>query len=179
MKDRATVDLSCCSRNGAADSLDTLVELVVQRLSLSQDVAAAKYVSGQPIDDPIRERDVLDSVARALNGTGAAQETGMQFFRDQIEANKVVQRGLHQRWHAHPEEVPDLDRSLAAHVRPKLDVITTRMLRQFLYINELPNLRRGYIEDLLDKQLIAKAARQLPRLHRNAAVFALRSLCGE
>jgi chorismate mutase len=160
---------------GAAPS-DVLIELVVQRLTLGQDVAAVKYASRQLIDDPVREKKVLQSVAHALNRTGLYQKIGRQFFRDQIEANKVIQRGLHQRWYAHPQEVPAMRRDLAAGVRPKLDRITRQMMRQFECIDELPYLRLAYIEDLVAQRYFTELSRpQLPQLHRSAAVFALRS----
>jgi chorismate mutase len=50
----------------ARDWRDTLIELIVQRLTLAEDVAAGKFVGGQPIDDPIREQRILDSVAGVL-----------------------------------------------------------------------------------------------------------------
>ena len=179
MNNQITVHPSGCSASGAINSVDMLVELVVQRLALGQDVAAAKYVSRQPIDDLARERVIMDSVARVLSDTGASREIGLQFFRDQIEANKVIQRGLHHRWYAHPDEVPAVGGNLPTQVRPKLDRITGQMLRQFMHLGDVPQLMRGHIEDMLDKRLTAMPRRQLPGLHRTAALFALRSLCSE
>src|SRR5882762_6773311 len=46
---------------------DRLAELVIERLALSLDVAAAKYLKGGPIDDPIREHQILESMTRELN----------------------------------------------------------------------------------------------------------------
>jgi hypothetical protein len=48
------------------DQFEALVALAVQRLALAEYVAVAKFASGQAIDDPIREREILDSVARRL-----------------------------------------------------------------------------------------------------------------
>jgi chorismate mutase len=177
MNDQIMVQVSGLpgSTSGAAPS-DVLIALVVQRLTVGQDVAAVKYASRQPIDDPVREKKVLQAVAHALNRTGLYEKIGRQFFRDQIEANKVIQRGLHQRWYAHPEEVPPLDRDLATTVRPELDRLTRQMMRQFECIDELPYLSLGYIEDLAAQRFFAELSRpQLPQLHRSAAVFALRS----
>jgi chorismate mutase len=157
-------------------SLDRLVELVARRLALGQDVAAAKFASGGPIEDPIRERMILKSVYCALNGMGIYQEIGVQFFHDQIEANKVIQRGLHQRWRAHPEELPAVHRNLAAEVRPKLDRITAQMMQQFIHMDEVPQLRCARIEDMLDGQFFTRPPlRQLHGLRRDAAAIALRS----
>ncbi len=181
MKDQITVHLSDCPGSTAGTaSADMLIELVVQRLSLGQDVAAVKYASCQPIDNPIREQEILQSVAHELNRTGLYQKIGRQFFRDQIDANKVIQRGLHHRWDAHPREVPAVHRNLAAEVRPKLYRITTQMMRQFKCMDELPHLRLGYIAEIVATRYFTELSLpQLPRLHRYAAVFALRSLCTE
>ena len=46
--------------------LETLIDLIFRRLELAEDVAADKFASGRPVDDPARERQILDSVARAL-----------------------------------------------------------------------------------------------------------------
>ncbi len=181
MKDQIIVHLSGGQGSTAGTaSADTLIELVVQRLTLGQDVAAVKYASCQPIDNPIREQEILQSVAHELSRTGLYQKIGRQFFRDQIDANKLIQRGLHHRWYAYPREVPAVHRNLAAEVRPKLDRITTQMMRQFKCMDELPHLRLGYVEEFVAKRYFTELSLpQLPRLHWNAAVFALRSLCTE
>ena len=160
--------------------LGKLLELVVQRLTLAQDVAAAKYANCEPIDDRVREREILRAVADALEATGPYRQTGIQFFRDQIEANKIIQRGLHHRWHAHPEEVPAAHRSVAEEVRPELDRIDTEIIQQFESAAGMPWVSLQDIADLVDKRLSTEApARQLPRLHHAAALFAMRSLCTE
>lgn len=157
-------------------SLDTLSRLVIQRLNLAPDVAAIKFGSGWPIDDSIREQEMLESAARALDGFGARQEAAMQFTRDQIEANKVIQRGLHQRWYAHPDEVPEVHRSLAAEIRPELAHTTALMMREFRCMEEVPHVSGDDIRRLAESQLAAeRPVPRLPRLHHDAALFALRT----
>jgi hypothetical protein len=83
-------------------------------------------------------------------------------------------------WHAHPEEVPSAYLSLAAEVRPRLDRITTQIMLQFESVAKMPRVSFGAVADLVDERLATEAsARQLPRLHRAAALFAMRSLCAE
>lgn len=160
--------------------LGKLLELVLQHLTLARDVAAVKYANCEPIDDRVREREISQAVADALEATGPYRQTGIQFFRDQIEANKVIQRGLHHRWHAHPEEVPAANRSVAEEVRPELDRINAQIIQQFESTLGMPQVSLQDIADLVDKRLSTEApARQLPRLHRAAALFAMRSLCTE
>jgi chorismate mutase len=170
---------ACCAGADNATgmgSLHALVKLAVQRLDLAPDVAALKYDAGRPIDDFGREHEILESAARALDGFGDRRDAALQFAGDQIEANKVIQRGLHQRWYAHPEEVPAVYRNLATEIRPQLNVITRRMLREFTRMDEVPRVSGAEIRRLTEGQLAAgRLARQLPGLHRNAALFALRS----
>ena len=156
--------------------LDRLAGLVIERLALSLDVAAAKYFNGGPIDDPIREHQILESMTRELQGPGLPQQIARQFLADQLEANKIVQRQLHQRWHEHPEEVPAARRSLSEEIRPDLDSITAQMIGEFTHMNEVRHVRYGYIEDLVDAKLLTKMPSQdLQKAHRDAAVFALKS----
>jgi chorismate mutase len=158
--------------------LDTMAGLTVRRLALSQDVAAAKYASRQSIDDPIRERQVVEAAGCALNGTGKRRYVGLQFARDQIEASRVVQRELHQRWYAHPEEVPAVRRDLVSEVWPDLDWVTLRLMRQFRDLIDLPRLPADAVEDLIDRQLaMTLPAPPLPGPYRHAALFAFRTFC--
>jgi chorismate mutase len=171
--------LEATSGTGGApemDQFDALVALVVQRLALAEDVAVAKFASGQPVDDPIREREILESVARRLIRPCVFQEGGMQFFHDQIDANKVIQRGLHEHWRHHPEELPAVRHDLAAEVRPRLDHITGQMLWLFVRVDTLPRLPRYHVEELLARNLGARSSHcRLNQLRWDAATVALRS----
>lgn len=161
--------------NAGSGPLDVLTYLVVRRLTLGRDVAAMKYASGRPIDDSAREQETLESVDRALRGIRLHQQSRKQFFRDQIEANKVIQRGLHQRWQLHPDEVPAVLRDLSE-IRAELDSINTQMIRQVQCMDELPNPGCQDAADLfINRYFAALPASQLPRLHQAAALFALRS----
>lgn len=111
-----------------ASGLGSLTELFAERLLLADKVAAAKYGTESPIDDPVRERQILDDVAARAAGLGLDPDSVTAVFRDQIEANKLVQRGLYARWDAHPDERPTERPDLAKEVRPALDLITTRLL---------------------------------------------------
>ncbi|MET9866739.1 chorismate mutase [Streptomyces sp. NPDC006386] len=112
----------------AAHGLTTVTELVAERLLLADKVAAAKYGTDTPIDDPVREAQILDDVRARAVGLGLDPDAVAAVFRDQIEANKLVQRGLYARWDAHPDERPTERPDLAKEVRPALDRITTQLL---------------------------------------------------
>lgn len=112
----------------AAYGLTPLTNLFVERLLIADKVAAAKYGTDRPIDDPTREQRILDDVATLAIGPGLDPDAVVAVFRDQIEANKLVQRGLYARWDAHPEERPTQRPDLDKEVRPALDRITTQLL---------------------------------------------------
>ncbi|GGX00733.1 chorismate mutase [Streptomyces lomondensis] len=112
----------------AAHGLTSVTELIAQRLLLADKVAAAKYGTDTPIDDPAREAQILDDVRARAAALGLDPDAVAAVFRDQIEANKLVQRGLYARWDAHPGERPTERPDLAKEVRPALDRITTQLL---------------------------------------------------
>ncbi|MFJ5730329.1 chorismate mutase [Streptomyces paradoxus] len=112
-------------RTAAAHGLTAVTDLLARRLLLADKVAAAKYGTGAPIDDPVREAQILDDVRARAAALGLRPDAVAAVFRDQIEANKLVQRALFARWDAHPGERPTERPDLAKEVRPALDRITT------------------------------------------------------
>ncbi|MER5578926.1 chorismate mutase [Streptomyces massasporeus] len=111
-----------------AHGLASVTDLFAQRLLLADKVAAAKYGTDTPIDDPAREAQILTDVRSRAAGLGLDADAVAAVFRDQIEANKLVQRGLYTRWDANPGERPTERPDLAKEVRPALDRITTGLL---------------------------------------------------
>ncbi|MGI5458401.1 chorismate mutase [Streptomyces sp. CA-249302] len=89
-----------------ANALQPVAELAAERLATADLVAAAKWGTDSPIDDPAREQVVLDTVAAQAQQIGADPDEIRHVFRDQIEANKQVQRGLYAEWTAHPDKAP-------------------------------------------------------------------------
>ena len=158
-------------------SLDALVVMAARRLVLGVDVAAAKFLSGQGIDDHVREQEILESMASRLKRAGPRHGPGMEFVRDQIEANKVIQRGLHRYWAEHPGELPATRRDLTAELRPQFDIVNRHMLLLLIGLDNVPPVRRSHIDALFDRELrTSEALRQLGDLRRDAAGVALRSL---
>ncbi|MEU6125165.1 chorismate mutase [Streptomyces sp. NPDC047123] len=108
--------------------LRPLAELSAQRLATADLVAAAKYGTGSPVDDPAREQQVLDTVAAQATEAGADPEVTVRIFRDQIEANKVVQRGLFRHWDADPSQAPT-ERPDLAEVRAEINRVNAELVR--------------------------------------------------
>ncbi|MYW64137.1 chorismate mutase [Streptomyces sp. SID8379] len=159
-------------------ALTTVSSLAAERLALADKVAAAKYGTSTPIDDPARERQVLDDVAARSAGLGLDPAYAQAVFRDQIEANKVVQRGLYARWDAHPGERPAERPDLATEVRPALDRITGELL------GALRDARAGRGTVGCAPVLVAVAGREarlqgFDALHRAGLARALPSVCAD
>lgn len=115
-------------RPGPYTSLSPIAELSARRLATADLVAAAKWGTGSPVDDPVRERQVLDAVARKARELGAEQAATVRIFRDQIEAHKDVQRALHRRWDAYPSEAPSVRPDLAE-VRTEINRVNGALVR--------------------------------------------------
>src|SRR4051794_3177508 len=81
-------------------SLDRLLVLMGQRLEVMHDVARYKWARKSPIEDPARERALLDDVAEGGRRLGLEPETTRSFFAAQIEAAKLIQRADFRRWEA-------------------------------------------------------------------------------
>ncbi len=158
-------------------SLTSLTDLFAERLLVADKVAAAKYGTDKPIDDPVREQQILADVSARAVGLGLDPGAVAAVFRDQIEANKVVQRGLYARWDAHPELRPTERPDLVKEVRPILDRITTELL------DALKETERARSGDSCELRLVLAAGRsawgyRLDGLHLEGLGRAVPSVCG-
>ncbi|MFI5659070.1 chorismate mutase [Streptomyces sp. NPDC051684] len=166
------------SQSAHADprALAAITSLATERLALADKVAAAKYGTDAPIDDPAREKVILDDVAERSAGLGIDPAFAQAVFRDQIEANKVVQRGLYARWDAHPEQRPTERPDLAKEVRPQLDRITTQLLDALREV--APTRASAACGPLLTAAALRDAhARGFDALHLKGLAQALPSVC--
>ncbi|MFJ8676879.1 chorismate mutase [Streptomyces sp. NPDC093589] len=156
--------------------LRPLAVLSAERLATADLVAAAKWGTGSPIDDPAREQVVLDTVAEQARQLGADPAATVRIFRDQIEANKVVQRGLHRTWDADPSQAPaerpDLDK-----VRQEINRINGELVRAVV---DSEGARSAPYCGVLVSGAAAQVrhTRHLDGLHTVALARALRSVCG-
>jgi chorismate mutase len=101
----------------------------------------------------------------------------VRFFRAQIEANKVVQRGLFGYWTRNPAKQPVKRPDLATEVRPQLDRITAEILQQ---LRATLAIRRPSVECgvwRLEAELSADIVNRLDKLHRHAVAVSLRPIC--
>jgi chorismate mutase len=113
----------------AQGDLENLGRLMDARLAVMQDVARYKWNMHAQIEDPVREQKLLDSVRSQSEGMGLPSEWTLHFFREQIEAAKLVQYQLFAQWRKEHQgafaDAPDL----SATIRPQLDALTPQLLQ--------------------------------------------------
>jgi chorismate mutase len=111
--------------------LDRLTGVMSRRLAISEDVARVKWNTKAPVEDLPREQAVLASVRKLAVQAKLDPDRVAAFFAAQIEASKVVQNALIERWTAERRppftNAPDLARDL----RPQLDRLTFDLLAAY------------------------------------------------
>ncbi|MFE9644917.1 gamma subclass chorismate mutase AroQ [Streptomyces sp. NPDC006365] len=157
--------------------LTSLVDLAAERILLADKVAAAKFGTTVPIEDPVREQQVLDQAAALAADAGIDPEGTADFFRAQIEMSKFVQQGLHDLWTEHPELAPVERPDLATEVRPALDRITVEFIDQLVRTEDLRgSTLRCKASLILAKEQVNRRY-DLDRLHGRALRGAIEPVC--
>ena len=107
---------------------------------------------------------------------GINPDAAVSFFQQQINASKVVQRGLFDRWTAHPDQAPTSRPDLGK-IRTELDQLTTELLQQL--VAQQPVLMRefGCRIDLSLAEATGELFGHLDALHRHALAVALAQTC--
>jgi chorismate mutase len=106
------------ARSDALSPLNKLVDDAANRLQTADPVAASKYSTGDAVDDPAREQQVIDSVTADAVQQRVDSDYVDEVFRDQIDATDSVEHSRFAQWkidpaHA-PTAAPDLSDSRAA-----------------------------------------------------------------
>jgi chorismate mutase len=156
--------------------LGQLTDLVIQRLHVSDDVAASKFGTSSPVDDPTREQQVLEQVRNQAGDLGLDPVSATAFFQDQITASKVVQKGLFARWAAHPEEAPTTRPDLGQ-IRTRLDQLTADLLRELKATVRLRDEPTTCTVQLAVAAGSGAVLERLNALHRQALTGAVHSVC--
>lgn len=156
--------------------LGPLTDLVIQRLLVSDQVAAAKFGTGQPIDDPAREKQELDAARQSAVSLGIDPDATVSFFQQQISASKVVQQGLFDRWTAHPDQAPTTRPDLGT-IRTELDQLTTELLQQLVAQQPVLSREFGCRIELSLADATGALFDHLDGLHRRALTVAQSQTC--
>lgn len=168
-------EISPLAGSASADaSIEALVILMARHLILGADVAATKFVRDGQIDDPAREKELLEW---AGGMRGRRRQTGAAFFADQIVASEVVQRGLHCYWRRSPEGFPKRSRGPTEEIQPQLDALSKEILSLLPSVPPQSRDQSAAAHALLECLLAASLPlRPLAGIRRAAAHIALQSL---
>ncbi|MFZ6779793.1 gamma subclass chorismate mutase AroQ [Undibacterium sp. Ji83W] len=116
------------AQNASDPRLLRLLSLMQQRLSLAQDVAMYKWNAKAAIDDPVREQQILDALAKQAPQYGLAPKLAQDFFNAQIVAGKMIQTALFDGWASRSQAPFDNPPDLKTAIRPALDKLTVELL---------------------------------------------------
>ena len=105
-----------------------LAQAVDDRLDLMRDVAAAKWMSGAPIQDSVREAAVLQHVAERARMLGLDADATQLFFDTQIRMARDVQRQWHARWQTAGHCAPCDEPAPLQAVRERIDATNEQQL---------------------------------------------------
>jgi len=129
------VSISACANTPTPsqppDSLAPLIQTISERLSIADQVALTKWDSGKPIQDSLREQQVIANAAKLAPAYKLNAEDVSQFLAAQIEANKLVQYTLLANWRAVGKAPNTARPDLVNQVRPQLDRLQIRLLQNF------------------------------------------------
>jgi len=121
----------------ARDKLQPLVETSARRLALAEQVALAKWDSGTPVEDAAREAQVIASATKAAESRNLDAAWVSNFFRAQIEANKLVQYSLLAEWRRLGQAPDHRPISLAKVIRPELDQVEATLIGELAEAAEI------------------------------------------
>ncbi len=103
-----------------ADTMSNgIFQLINQRLNYMQDVALFKAKNHSPVEDLVREKQVLEKALVDAQQAGLQPDSIAGFFQAQMDAAKAIQYRYMADWlSTHPENSEYRD--LASEVRPKI-----------------------------------------------------------
>lgn len=156
-------------------ALNDLVDAAAQRLQTADPVAASKWLSGGPITDPARVRQVLDMVTADAESAGVPADYVTTVFTDQIDATEGIQYNRFSWWKFDPAAAPATAPDLSAS-RSAIDGLNHEMVSQIGVqwpVLQSPNCAAA----LASAKASVADARQLDPLYRQALDAATRSYC--
>lgn len=114
----------------APPALVPLLDTIGERLAIADQVALSKWDSHKPVEDRLREREVIAAAVAQAPAYKLTDDTVEAFFAAQIEANKLVQYAHLSDWRLQGK-APDSPRpDLVGKIRPQLDQLQNHLLQQ-------------------------------------------------
>ena len=151
--------INTAGAQSATNNLEALVETSALRLAMARQVAFAKWDARSQVEDAAREADVITAAVQAGQSRGLDRDFVSNFFKAQIEANKLVQYSLLASWH----------RDGSAPFHPAINLTTVRA--------RLDGLQENLISELVDTAALrsgtmcqvdtAKAVGRYIAIHKN------------
>lgn len=162
------------------DSLDQLVGLLAERIGTADTVAEVKWAAAQQdgsqpvIDDPAREATIYDAMTQLGAQHGLPEAWVRQVFAGQIDASKLVQRGLVTVWGSGIAHAPTPATDLAG-IRPVIDRLNTSIIDEMS--DRRAELTGPGCAARVTASVIAVGAHQADGLHQAALIQAAAPLC--
>jgi len=113
-----------------SEHLQELVGLSARRLVIAEQVALAKWDNGMPVEDASREDDLIGNATKAGQSRGLDPTSVPNFFRPQIEANKLVQYSLLAEWRREGRAPDHTPVNLASTIRAELDEVDKALIAE-------------------------------------------------
>ena len=114
-----------------SEHLQNLVDLSARRLVIAEQVAFAKWDNGMSVEDTSREDYVIASATKSGQSRGLDQTLVSNFFKAQIEANKLVQYSLLAEWRREGRAPDHTPVDLAGTIRAELDEVDKALIAEF------------------------------------------------
>jgi chorismate mutase len=163
----------------SADAISPLIKLVddvAQRLKTADPVAAAKYHSGGAVDDPTREREVIDQVVATAVSRHVDEDFVRRVFRDQIDATDSLEHTRFAQWKIDPRSAPGDAPDLSAS-RNVINALNTAIVDDIA--EQWSTLHTASCRADLDRTVAAVAAQQhLDQVYLPALGYATHQYCG-
>ncbi|MGX9791938.1 chorismate mutase [Mycobacterium sp. MMS18-G62] len=170
-----TMTLSAPARADDANPLVPLVDAAAQRLETADPVAATKWWSHDPIEDPQRVQQVLGAVGADAANRGIDPDDVTRIFTDQINATEAIEYTRFAQWKFDPASAPTTAPDLSAS-RATIDRLNKAMVEQLAIV--WPQLHSLDCAGRLDDARNAVIdARGLDQLYQQALSFVTRSYC--
>ena len=163
------------ARADSPEPLYDLVDAAAQRLQSADPVAANKWLTGGPITDPARVKQVLAAVSSDAESRGVATDYVTSAFTNQINATEAIEYARFAGWKFDPASAPSAASDLSAS-RSVIDGLNRRLVEQMAVQWPLLN-SPDCGPSLAAAKTIVAGERQFDDLYRTALDVATRSYC--
>jgi chorismate mutase len=169
------VAIAAPARADAAEPLYNLVDAAAQRLQTADAVAANKWLTGGPITDPARVKQVLDAVSSDAQSHGVPTDYVTRAFTGQINATEAIEYSRFAGWKFDPSGAPSSAPDLSA-LRSVIDRLNQQMVDQMA--EQWPLLNSpGCGPALATAKTVVVGERRFDDLYRTALDAATRTYC--